>query len=89
MALVREGVRTGLIVDGTGFVPGDSVVEINAHQVSRIKYPAGFIQGDGTINRLMTKGDITALLPPGVQVQITVFNRALGARSGAFSFTRQ
>src|SRR5262249_810000 len=78
-----------LIVDGTGFIPGDSVVEISGQSVSRIKYPAGFIQGDGTINRLMTRGDITALLPRGVQVQITVFNRALGARSGAFSFTRQ
>jgi subtilisin family serine protease len=77
-----------LIVDGTGFIPGDSVVEISGSKISRIKYPAAFIQGDGTIDRLMTKGDITALLPPGVAVEITVLNETLGTRSSPFSFTR-
>jgi len=86
-ASYNEG-KGRLIVDGAGFIPGDSVIEISGQRVSRIKYPAGFIQSDGTINRLMTKGDITALLPRGVAVQITVLNRTLGTRSSPLSFTR-
>jgi hypothetical protein len=78
-----------LIVDGAGFIPGDSVVEVNGQQISRIKYPPAFVQADGTINRLMSKGDITALLPLGVAVEITVLNRTLGTRSSPVSFSRQ
>jgi len=78
-----------LIVDGVGFIPGDSIVEINGQQVARIKYPAAFIQGDGTTARIMTKGDITTLLPLGVTVEITVLNRTLGTQSDPFAFSRQ
>jgi hypothetical protein len=78
-----------LIVDGSEFIPGDSLVEVNGQQISRIKYPAAFVQIDGTINRLMSKGDITPLLPLGIAVQITVLNRTLGTRSSPISFTRQ
>jgi len=81
--------KNRLIVDGADFIPGDSVVEINGQQVSRIKYPAGYIQGDGTTSRIMTKGDITTLLPLGVTVEITVLNRTLGTRSDPFAFMRQ
>jgi hypothetical protein len=78
-----------LIVDGSGFIPGDSVVEVNGQQISRIKYPAAFVQADGTIDRLMTRGDITGLLPLGIAVEITVLNRTLATRSSPVSFTRQ
>jgi subtilisin family serine protease len=78
-----------LIVDGSQFIPGDSMVEVNGQQISHIKYPAAFVQIDGTIHRLMSKGDITALLPLGIAVQITVLNRTLGTRSTPISFTRQ
>jgi hypothetical protein len=81
--------KARLIVDGADFIPGDSVVEIGGQQVSRIKYPAGFIQSDGTTSRIMTKGDIITLLPLGVTVEITVLNRTLGTRSDPFPFSRQ
>lgn len=77
-----------LVIDGAGFLPSDSVVEIDNVRVAKHKYPIGFWQLDGTTTRIVTKGDITALLPRGVTVSITVFTRSTGSRSEPVQFQR-
>lgn len=77
-----------LVIDGGAFLPGDSVVEIDHSPVAKHKYPVGFWLPDGTTTRIVTKGDITALLPRGVTVLITVFTRSTGKRSEPVQFRR-
>ncbi|HJQ22874.1 MAG TPA: S8 family serine peptidase [Blastocatellia bacterium] len=88
-AVRMKGESGRLIVDGEHFAVGDSVVEINGQSAGKLKYPAGFIQPDGQLTRLMTKWDITEMLPRGVDVAVTVYNRTTGLRSDPFAFRRE
>ena len=54
----------------------------------KLKYPAGFILSNGEIIRLMSKTDVTDMLPRGVDVAITVYTRSTGLRSDPFTFRR-
>ncbi len=75
-----------LFVDGENFIAGDSIIEINATRAPKVKYPAEFVLPNGITTRLMSKGNISALLPPGVDVQITVFTPSKNRRSLPFVF---
>ncbi|HKV37900.1 MAG TPA: S8 family serine peptidase, partial [Blastocatellia bacterium] len=77
-----------LTIVGANFLPGNAIVRIDGMQVRKIKYPGGSIQPDGTATRIMTKGNITSMLPEGVIVQITVSNPATGLSSPMFAFSR-
>ena len=77
-----------LTIDGRNFIPGESVVEIDGTMVRKAKYPAGFYELDGTTSRIITKGDITDLLPRGVTVSLTIFTPSSGKRSIVFPFRR-
>ncbi|MGH9831210.1 MAG: hypothetical protein ACREDR_49035, partial [Blastocatellia bacterium] len=67
--------------------PGNAVIEINGARLPRVKYPISALDPNGTITRLVTKGDISGFISPGTQVQLTVFNPGTGLRSQAVSFT--
>jgi hypothetical protein len=77
-----------LIVDGERFIPLDSIIEINGARIPKHKYPVGFWMPDGTTTRIMSKGDISAILPRGVLVAVTVFNQSTGLRSEPIPFRR-
>ncbi len=77
-----------LTVDGRSFIPDESVVEVNGARVRKMKYPAGFYELDGTTTRIITKGDITGLLPRGVTVSLTIFTPGSNKRSEPFPFRR-
>lgn len=84
-----KGASGRLLVDGEHFAVGDSIIEINGQSAGKLKYPAGFILSNGELTRLMTKTDVTDMLPRGVDVTITVFTRSTGLRSDPFIFNRQ
>jgi hypothetical protein len=88
-AAQMKGASGRLIVDGENFLVGDSIIEINGETAGKLKYPAAFVQPNGQITRLMTKTDITSLLPRGIEVAITVYTRSTGRRSAPLAFTRQ
>ncbi|HEX8088622.1 MAG TPA: hypothetical protein VF762_07195 [Blastocatellia bacterium] len=69
-------------------MPGDSVIEIDGQATARFKYPSGYVLSNGTTTRIMTKGDVSEMIPRGVEVSITVFTPATGKRSEAFSYRR-
>ena len=87
-AVRMKGESGKLIVDGEHFAVGGSVVEINGQSAGKLKYPAGSILPNGQITRLMTKTDVTDLLPRGVDVTITVYAPGTGLRSEPFTFRR-
>jgi len=80
---------TKLIVDGENFVRGDSVVEIDGQPVTRLKYPSEFYLPNGMTTRLVTKGDVTEMLPRGQDVTITILIAGTGRRSEPFTFRRE
>jgi len=88
-AAQMKGASGRLIIDGEHFLVGDSIIEINGQTAGKLKYPAAFIQPDGQIIRLMTKTDVTDLLPRGIEVSLTVYTRSTGQRSAPFAFSRQ
>lgn len=77
-----------LVVDGVGFTTGDSIIEIDGLAVAKLKYPAEFRLPNGQTTRLVTKGDISGLVPTGVEVAIVVFTPSSEKRSEPFRFTR-
>ena len=81
--------KGSLIVDGANFLKGDSVIEINGTAVPRMKYPADFALPNGITTRVASKGDISALLPPGVEVTITIYSPSTDKRSEPVTFTNQ
>ena len=87
-ALKFKGASGKLIVDGENFIPADSIVEIGGTPVARLKYPSSYFLPGGTTTRIMTKGDISALLPRGVDVAVTVFTPSSGRRSLPYMFRR-
>ena len=87
-ALKFKAATGKLIVDGENFIPSDSIVEIASAPVTRLKYPSGYFLPGGTTTRIMTKGDVSALLPRGVDVMVTVFTPGSGRRSLPYIFRR-
>lgn len=87
-AAQMKGASGRLIVDGENFLVGDSIIEINGQTAGKLKYPAAFILPNGQISRLMTKTDVSSLLPRGIEVSLTVYTRSTGQRSEPFVFTR-
>jgi Subtilase family len=87
-AAQMKGASGRLIVDGENFLVGDSIIEINGQTAGKLKYPAAFVLPNGQISRLMTKTDVSGLLPRGIEVSLTVYTRSTGQRSGPFVFTR-
>jgi aminopeptidase N len=78
-----------LRVTGTGFVVGDSVVEVDGVALARTKYPKGSRNPDGTTTLLVGKQKrLRDLVPAGTPVRITVLNRSTGERSAPMTFTR-
>ncbi|HVG18352.1 MAG TPA: S8 family serine peptidase [Blastocatellia bacterium] len=78
-----------LIVDGENFLAGDSIIEIDGQPAPRLKYPSGYVLSNGTTTRIMTKGNVSEMIPPGVEVSITVFTPGTGKRSESFSYRRE
>jgi subtilisin family serine protease len=78
-----------LILDGENFLQGDSVIEINGEPVARLKYPSEFYLPNGLTTRLVTKSDVSGLIPPGEEVTITVFIPSSNKRSEPFTFRRE
>ena len=87
-ALKFKGASGKLIVDGENFIPSDSIVEIGSTPITRLKYPSGYFLPGGTTTRIMTKGDVSALLPRGVDVTVAVFTPGSGRRSMPYIFRR-
>jgi Subtilase family len=77
-----------LVVDGAGFTTDDSEIEIDGTAVTKVKYPSDYRLPNGQTTRLITKGDVSGLLPKGVEVAITVFTPGSGKRSEPFLFSR-
>ncbi|MFY9607099.1 MAG: S8 family serine peptidase [Blastocatellia bacterium] len=89
-AITRVKLKNGgakLVVDGARFTTGDSIIEIDGTAVTKLKYPAEFRLPNGQTTRLVTKGDISGLMPKSVQVAIVVFTPSSGRRSEPFLFT--
>ncbi len=78
-----------LIVDGENFLPHDSIIEVDGQTITRLKYPSSYALPNGTTTRIMTKGDVSELIPRGVQVSVTVFTPSSGRRSEPFLFRRE
>jgi Subtilase family len=77
-----------LTVDGSGFTPGDSIIEIDGAAVTKLKYPSDHQTPCGLATRIATKNDVSNLLPRGVDVSITIFTPATGKRSAPFTYRR-
>ncbi|HKP85948.1 MAG TPA: S8 family serine peptidase [Blastocatellia bacterium] len=77
-----------LVVDGSGFVDDDSIIEIDGTPVTRLKYPSDFATACGTTGRIQTKANVTDLIPRGADVSITVFTPSTSKRSAPFIFRR-
>lgn len=78
-------------VDGVGFMGSDSVIEINGVTVPKTKYNDDTTLADGTlteINSKLGKSLMNEMMPKGVQVMVTIFNRSTGARSAPFPYAR-
>lgn len=78
-----------LTVDGEGFLTDDSIIEIDGQAVTRLKYPSGYRLSNGTTTRIMTKSNVSEMIPPGVEVSITVFTPSTGKRSEPFLYRRE
>jgi len=80
-SLKLKGSSGKLIVDGVNFLPSDSIVEIGGTPVTKLKYPSSYFVPSGGTTRIMTKRDVTAMLPRGVDIPITVFTPSTERRS--------
>ena len=78
-----------LSISGSGFVVGDTRVEVNGVELAKTKYPKGNQNPDGTTSLVVGKQKrLKTLVPAGTTVQITVVNLSTGLRSAPFQFTR-
>jgi aminopeptidase N len=78
-----------LSVSGSGFVVGDTRVEVNGVELAKTKYPKSSQNPDGTTSMVLGKQKrLKTLVPAGSTVQITVVNLSTGLRSAPFPFTR-
>jgi hypothetical protein len=78
-----------LVVNGSGFITNDSVIEINGTPLGVTYYPSDFQENAGTTTRIVSNDPrIRELVPPGSTVQVTVLNPLTGLASAAFALTR-
>ena len=78
-----------LSISGSGFVVGDTRVEVNGVELAKTKYPKGNQNPDGTTSLVVGKQKrLKTLVPAGTTVQITVVNLSTGLRSAPVEFTR-
>jgi hypothetical protein len=86
---VKEGGPI-LMVNGSGFITNDSVIEINGAALGNTDYPTDFQENGGTTTRIVSSDPaILDLVSPGSTVRVTVRNRLTGGLvSGAFALTR-
>lgn len=77
-----------LTVDGSGFTPDDSIIEIDGTAVTKLKYPSDYQTPCGLSSRITTKKDVGDLLPRGADVSITIFTPSTGRRSAPFTYRR-
>ncbi|MGA9772505.1 MAG: S8 family serine peptidase [Blastocatellia bacterium] len=77
-----------LTVDGNGFTPDDSIIEIDATAITKLKYPSDYQTPCGLTTRIATKSNVNDLLPLGVDVSITIFTPSTGKRSAPFTYRR-
>ncbi len=77
-----------LTVDGENFIKGDSIIEIDGTPVTKLKFPAAFINAD-LASRIITKQSVQSLIPDGAEVSITVFTQSSGKRSAPFKFKNE
>jgi hypothetical protein len=62
-----------LMVNGSGFITNDSVIEISGVALNVTDYPSDFQENGGTTTRIVsTDPRIQELVPPGSTVQVTV-----------------
>jgi subtilisin family serine protease len=87
-SLKLKGSSGKLIVDGENFFPSDSIIEIGGTPVTKLKYPSSYFLPGGITTRIMTKRDVTDMLPRGVDISITVFTPTTERRSAPFIFRR-
>jgi len=73
-------------IDGSNFIKGDSIVEIDGTPITKLKYPAAFVGADNITTRIVTKQNVSSHLPAGVDVMITIFTPSTGKRSEPFVF---
>jgi hypothetical protein len=86
---LRNG-SPALIVNGSGFITNDSVIEINGAALGNTDYPTDFQENGGTTTRIVSSDPaILDLVSPGSTVRVTVRNQLTGGLvSGAFALTR-
>jgi len=78
-----------LRVNGSGMIPGDTVIEINGTPVGEIDYPADFRQDGGLTTRVISRdARLEQLMPEGQTVQVTVFNSLTNLRSLPIAVSR-
>ena len=80
-----------ITVDGIGFRNGSAVVEAGGVSLGTATYDNSFALANGTITELsvkLGKALIRSMFPPGVPVQIDVFNPTTGERSAPFTYTK-
>jgi len=78
-----------LSITGTGFVVGDTRVEVNGVELAKTKYPRGSQNPDGTTSVVVGKQKkLKTTVPAGTAVQVTVVNKSTGLRSAPVTFTR-
>lgn len=75
-----------LTVDGSNFVTGTAVIEIDGTALGSLKYPKPF-RSNGISTRITSKDSRVRGLTPGIAVTVTVLNPSTGLRSAPFSFT--
>src|SRR5262249_52626665 len=80
-----------ITVDGIGFRNGSAVVEAGGVSLGDAVYDSSFVLANGTITELsikLGKALMKTTFPPGVPVQVTVFNPTTGERSAPFTYTK-
>lgn len=75
-----------LTVDGQQFLVNDSIIEIDGVAVSKLKYPSENVLPGGITTRIVSKRDVSGMIPRGVEVSITIFTTSSGRRSEPFIF---
>src|SRR5262249_3047927 len=80
-----------ITVDGIGFRNGSAIVEAGGTALGNAVYDSSFVLANGTITELsvkLGKALMKTTFPPGVPVQVTVFNPTTGERSAPFTYTK-
>jgi hypothetical protein len=78
-----------LIVAGDNFVAADSVIEINGVAVPKMKYPSEYFLPNGITTQILGKGNISPMLPSGVEVSVTVYTPSKNRRSDSYIYRFQ